>query len=569
MQEDSYLPQPGDNVFNPELFPFDPYQTHDLIALTPPSFLLYPFSRWITNKFPNNFPFTSPGVGTSFLSYYLFDRFTPDGYPWADEYSIKLYKKLFRYIPWTYKYNKWNGLQIYGIGMENYFTSVEEVNFGNRFEDIYKSVEVIQLPKEITIDVPENTNVSVTWLENVGNSDINFPEEVGIMWYAYQYVTKRHLTSKGKGKLTIPTQYMLVNSIVVSGNGSEGIKGQLKQQDIGNWLLYDDLDERLQELQDKIVKEMPRIFNVLSVIDINLEFRAFFSSHTEGSRAVASPQENFYFKYKTSVSFTTEDMRENDLQDNLSAFIPANNDKWNNNTVEGLKPLGKIPKWKIDEDPYYTYLEAPLFEYTGFSDVIDAPAGYEIFSDLPTNVMGTHLRHYKKNIIYEDNKDEYGIPHKELVDGKWDYEITPNNYEEDTPDKLVGFRTMQQPPQNKTPLLQLVADVDQEVHQSITGKLLRYGSIAEGINYNYSNEDFPTQTSNPKFHRAVVTITEDKDNGISIDNVEESIIDMGTFKVFSTEDGLSSTSDVNLDYSVNEPIRVELNFLPSDRNNST
>lgn len=295
-------------IIKPALYCFDQYQTFDLLYATN-------IDSSIRQKIAIALKFNWLIYPASpYLPVILIERFVPPSMEvdWAKDWSSLNYEFL-KILSRTEITN-------------NFYATGKKWNFENRCDWNRDTQLSISVPQSITLNVPPNAEVTISWLENT-HDELNYLEispNYSQKCLIFNRNNKKIKTGGNSQNITFYTQKWLINSIVIDGNATI-------EQDT-KWLLYNNLEDNLLEIINNLgvgLCQVLKDYEIHYTIDMDL-----------------NPFQNDAYKnwYYNAVRFLGEEFK-NQRYELLpewyffASLVTANNNYWNNGDI--LEDKGK------------------------------------------------------------------------------------------------------------------------------------------------------------------------------------------------------------------------------------
>lgn len=419
---DPLLPGKKEVSIKPYLYYYDEYQTYDLFFVErmsdairlhifnemPPNFLAKPIEvteRIYNVKDPNN-----PNnllLRSDHKYCFLFERFTPWEYPWADNYTEQIFKFFEPFSGTDYYDNAYatgtsDPIQVghYVYERQWNFDSYTE-NFGPQdLSPIFNTALAWQTNDEIELTLPatkKQERIVITYL--YGDID-----------NCYKKLYKSYQTFNQPRIIKFNFKDCLLCSVVVSSTDNK-IKNSIDQQfnQASKGYLYDNLDELLGFARTALLANYPRLYKILTTINLD----AYFTNHpvvthddTNSGWTHVSPEYYFHGYYINSVLY---EPRPDWYR--FAGVYYANNNHWKNGSVksdlgvahsinENMNPFQSFQNWfhntsyleKLEVkstkigDIWRSHAEPGLHvTYNGSNDIAEGTDTYTY------NIVGSHI----------------------------------------------------------------------------------------------------------------------------------------------------------------------------------
>ena len=326
----------GQFAIKPLLYYFDPDQTYDLIGWNLCSFALgRAFNVDHSIKYLNGLVLSRSGGNYSYFEgnqreHILIERFTPWNYPWAEEYSTKLYNFI----------NYYTGTDIYDRSeyTRTYVTETETLNFGSEsfyglilpiYEKPTSNIVQLSIPKTST----ENS-IFITWLEDVEivPVDPSFVEPSKVYEKRYKCIE----TSKTESlQISFNVESLAYCSVVISSE-NVSLQSHIESQ-FPKSCLYKNFDDLLHQIKLKIEEAFPRLFLMIETAAYTASFSIDYVAPETGESYGSSTGR----QYDSAIRFTRYTYRHRPDYYQSACLLFANNDYWSNGVI--YNDLGKKP----------------------------------------------------------------------------------------------------------------------------------------------------------------------------------------------------------------------------------
>lgn len=395
---DPLLPGSSRIPIKPFLYQYDEYQTYDVFFVERISSVVL---KIIFRDFPENFlakargglnlvakeidilrisvTFSQPGTKLIVL----IERFTPWSYPWADDYTTQLFN-FFDSFTGTDYYNDPRAtgeLKCVSIERYSYGYSVE----WNRFIPDFGHVEIMPVVFDCSRFETKNT-VEITLPATSKQEAVVITYLYGDIDDCYKKLYKQYQTYDQPKTIKFDFSNCLICSVVVSSTDNSiknYIDGQFNQESKG--YLYDNLDELLSYAKENILANMPRLYYILTRVDLDISFVNF----TKIVPTVSNNVHGSVIDYECNVTGVNTRAILFEPKPEWYKFAGvyfANNNYWNNGTVKpdlgvAIPPSGGAENWLHD----YSFLDSMSPERPGPSPppaVVTYP-GFALYDSNP------------------------------------------------------------------------------------------------------------------------------------------------------------------------------------------